>query len=404
MRNEKYILVVYSALILSPILALPLIIYGIYHQYKGCQTALAVFMALLAFLTAPVGDLYRHTIAYFMMETYTYNRFVSTIESDFIMQFLEYFMARHNIPYEYLRLVYTFIAYSIFNYIFNQLISGSDCQYRKSEYFSRYILSFMSLNFFGLVLGVRFTFAASVFTLGAYYYLCERRKIPALLFFTLSIFIHYSFLYYGLFIILFIHIRINKRIFVLFLLLGLIISELLISRFESFLLKENLQGASYLGDGKWAKGYREQQELINVLFLYVKYIVCLPIALYVLRTIRKERIHRYILALILLVAVTFSLGNVSGRVTTIFYSCIPMLVLYEERQNQKKIPRPYYKATFYAIFLMYAATFYGMKNPRHNSEYQYIAAPTPIILTNHYDRIWIYQHVNNDGSGKYRDE
>lgn len=404
MKSEKYILVVYSIFILSPLLALPFIIYGIYHQYKGCQTALAVFMSLLAFLTAPVGDLFRHTLMYFAMETYSYERFVHTIDFDFIMQFLEYFMAKHNIPFEFLRLAYTFISYSILNYIFNHLISNSDCLYKKSEYFNRYMLTFMSMNFFVLVLGVRYLFATSVFTLGVYYYLCEGKKTFALLFVCLSIFIHYSLFYYGLFIFLFIHIKMNKQTFLFSLILGLIISDVLISQFESILVEQNLQGSSYLGDGKWGKGFKEQLDLKDIIYMYVSYIPCLFTVIYAIKRIKKGRIYVYFTTLALLIAITFSLGSVSGRITKIFYLGIPMLVLWEERRDKRKMAQRYYNAIFYSMVLLYAATLLGMRNPLHHSDYQYIAAPAPIILTHQYDKDWIYQHVNNDGSGKYRDE
>lgn len=404
MRSDKYILVVYSVLILSPLLALPFIIYGIYHRYKGCLTALAVFMALMAFLTAPVGDLYRHTIIYYLYQNYSYEQFISSLGSDFIMSLGEYFMAKQNIPFEFLRLAYTFITYCILNYIFSTLISKSNYEYRKSEYFSRYLLTFLCIDFFTLVLGVRFTFAASVFILGIYLYLCERRNKAAFLILILSCCIHYSFSYYGLFVIMLIRIKMNKLTFSILIIFGLIISTFIISTFESFLLKNEMEGAGYLGDGKWAKGYREQQDLENVIYLYAKYIACIPITFYSIKRIREGRIYQYFLTLVLLIVLTFSLGSVCGRITTLISLGTPMLVLWDESINKRKMEQKYYTAIFLSMVLIYAATFYGMKNPRNQSDYQYIAAPTPIILTNHYDRIWIYQHVNNDGSGKYRDE
>lgn len=404
MINEKYILAVYSILILSPLLALPLIVYGIYHQYKGCQTALAVFMAFLAFLTAPVGDLYRHTIFYFMIHNYSFNRFVETVESDFIIQLIEFFMAKYNIPYEFLRLVYTFISYSILNYIFNQLISKSNYKYRKSEYFNRYLLTFICMDFFQLVLGVRYTFAASVFTLAVYYYLCEKKYVLSLPLAILSISIHYSFLYYGFFIFFLLHIRINKQVFAILLLSGFIISEILISQFQSILLEEDMQGAGYLGEGKWAKGYRQAQEFNNVMYSYAKYIACIPATLYALQRVKKGRVYQYFLTLSLILAVTLPLGSIPDRIPTIFFLCVPILILWDESLNRKKMVRKYYCAIYCSIVLIYAATFYGMKNPRFHSEYQYIALPVPYILNHQYDYGWMFRHINNDGSGKYRDE
>lgn len=404
MKNGYYTLTVFAILIISPLLALPFIIYGIYHQYKGCQTALAVFMALLAFLTAPVGDLYRHTLMYFAMGSYSFERFAATIRSDFLTQYAEFFMAKHEIAYEFLRLVYTFITYSIFNFIFNRLMEKSDCKYQEIEYFNRYLLTFLCIDFFGVVLGVRYVFGASVFTLGVYYYICEKQYIPALIFFVLSISIHYSFLYYGLLIFLFIHVKMNKLTFVIVLILGLIISGLVFAQFRDFLIGNELQGSSYFGEGKWGKGYKDKQNLEKVLFTYAKYIACLPVTLYSLKQLKKERMFQFFLTLTLLIAFTISLGSVCERITTIFFMAIPVFVLWEESRIKRTLKKKYYRAIFLSMALIYAATFYGMRNPRYHSYYQYIAAPIPIILTHQYDYSWMYQHLNYDGSGKYRDE
>ena len=65
LRNDKnYLLLTGFVFLLSPLLSLPLIFYGIYHRKRGSFLMLALFMGVMGWLLAPMHALYRKTLTF----------------------------------------------------------------------------------------------------------------------------------------------------------------------------------------------------------------------------------------------------------------------------------------------------------------------------------------------------
>ena len=67
---------------MSPFFALPLVIWGIYRRHQASFIYLAFFMGLMAYLTPPVGDLYRHTMNYFNYQNTDFSHFINSLRGD----------------------------------------------------------------------------------------------------------------------------------------------------------------------------------------------------------------------------------------------------------------------------------------------------------------------------------
>lgn len=109
-------------LVISPLLSLPFILWDIYKQHRAGLVLFVLFLAVMASLTAPVSDLFRHTRDYFYMEHYSFDTFCHTLKDDFVTQSFAYFLQSCNIKYPVARIVYTIIAYSISFWIFDDLV------------------------------------------------------------------------------------------------------------------------------------------------------------------------------------------------------------------------------------------------------------------------------------------
>lgn len=88
--------------LLSPLLALPYIILGIYRGEKSAYFLFSLFLGFLAWLQIPFADLFRHTMNAYNYCEKPFDRVFNN--SDFIIPLANWVLMKYHIPYQYLRL------------------------------------------------------------------------------------------------------------------------------------------------------------------------------------------------------------------------------------------------------------------------------------------------------------
>lgn len=385
---------------MSPFFALPLIIGGIYRRNLTSFVYLALFMGLMAYLTPPVGDLYRNTMHYFNYQNIAFADFISVPRSDILLDFISYVFARLGIPYDFVRFLYVTISYLIINRIFNWYMRYTEISYSKKESFIRYIFVFSGLLFFNLTLGVRFTFAAMLLFLSLHLYINCDRKGTAVFYLLLSLSTHYSMVVYCLSVLVFMCTRFNKSLTVIILLaaVGVGLSGVFVNIIEPYVVEAEFVGKGYLGDGKFGTGAVEYISPIKMLYSFILKIILLPILLFCLRIYdRKDKWQNVIISFFFLLFLLWPLQTLSTRTAMILFIVSPLFMIYSEKHTCRRISGRLLNTLLLLWMFVYAGNIYGMKNPRALSRYRYTLLPVPIIFSQHYERSWIMYSIDTDG-------
>lgn len=383
---------------MSPFFALPLVIWGIYRRHQASFIYLAFFMGLMAYLTPPVGDLYRHTMNYFNYQNTDFSHFINDLRGDILLDFISYVLARLRIPYDFVRLFYVTISYLILNRIFNWYIRYPDIPYSKKEAFIRYIFVFSGLLFFNLTLGVRFTFAAMLFLLSLHLYINCDKKGTAVFYLLLSVMTHYSMIAYCLFVLVFMCAHFNKSLTIIILLAAAGLSNILMNIIEPYVTVTEFIGQGYLEDGKWGSGAGEYISPIKLLYYFICKIISCPILLFCLRIYdRKDKWQNVLVSFFFLLFLLWPLQTLSDRTAQILLIISPLFLIYSENRSCKRISGKYLTTLLLLWMFVYAGNIYGMDNPRALSRYRHTLLPVPVIFSQHYEQSWIMHNIDTDG-------
>lgn len=377
---------------ISPLLSLPFILWDIYKQHRSGLVLFVLFLSIMAFLTPPVGDLYRHTRDYFSMANYSFEAFRQTLKDDFVTQCFSYFLQACHIKYPVARLVYAFIGFSIKFWIFDDIARG---KYSNKDYFLLFLLVFCSLDFFTFVLGVRFCFAQSLFFLGFYLLYNKYRPICGIGLLALASCIHFTFASLSLCAVAlyFMKFKMNNKLFlvvgVVSVVFGLIISSYLVNRFF-----ESHNG--YL-EGQWGTDY--QASFKGMVLYYLKRLTIIPLFCFFLMNNKKEDSWNsviYVLALIVLL--TLSLATISERMV----STLSVLLTYYYLRYNECCGRKHERLIIGTAVFMFFCYIYTSRElfTYKTSAYTESLKPLPMVLHHDFDKEWIYGHIERSGEVK----
>ena len=98
-----YTVTVATLFLLSPLLALPYILLGIYRQERSAYFFFALFLGFLAWLQVPLSDLFRHSlnIYHYLDKPFSY-AYVNKQSADYFIPIVNWILVNGNIPYQYL--------------------------------------------------------------------------------------------------------------------------------------------------------------------------------------------------------------------------------------------------------------------------------------------------------------
>ena len=397
-RNTGYIRLYDATIVplflLSPLLALPYILWGIYRQKRSAYFFFSLFLGFLAWLQIPFADLFRHT-----MNAYNYFGkpmsyvFQNNLSSDFFIPLVSWILVNKDIPYQFLRLFAITESSFLMTIIFNYMIEKSNREYTNGEVFIRFCIMYFFFEFIRTTSGVRYGFALYQYIFAMHLAINKRSYLSALFFAILAIEIHFSFMFFiPISIILYYLCNSIKKAIVIFLFLSSVMLAL-ISNF-SFMLGRRADW--YFGGGNSISDNTINTITIYgfILFVAVR-LFLLPYAFLAIKNfdvfLKWSRMTIvwagmaivFITNLTLMVRVTFILSAIG-------------IFLLLEVESYRSIQKRFITLILWCGIL---TTLFNVVNYRTyilNSRFHYITLPVPIILQNQYDKQWILEHINEN--------
>ena len=161
-ENVKYPLIGFVWLMLCPLLALPYIVWGIYHQRKGAFLLFSLLLGIFAFISFPSEDLYRHYFIYTFLSVRPIGA-ITWIEITLngMIPYVYWFMSHTGITFGWLRFVELTLGFYLLSLVFRYLMD--QCSYNNNERFIRFILLFLYFDFLYTTMGVKFGFALCLY-------------------------------------------------------------------------------------------------------------------------------------------------------------------------------------------------------------------------------------------------
>lgn len=383
-------IVALGMLCISPILSLPFILWDIYRQHRSGLVLFALFLGIIAFLTPPVGDLYRHTKDYFNMEYYSFDALCHTLKDDFVTQIFSFFLQALHIKYPIARFVYTTIGFSIKFWIFNNIVSN---KYSNRDYFLLFSFAFCSSGIFSFILGVRHGLASTFFFLGYYLFYEKNRHKTGLLSFLFASCIHFIFVPLSLCVILlhYIKFQINNKLFLFMAFVvgafGLVMS--------AFVVKSIFVDHTDYLEGQWGTDY--QASFKGWIFYWLSRVSVLPLFIFFLKNNKiKDSWNNVIFIFALIFIMTFNLVTISGRIL----GTLSGLLFYYYLRYNGYCSLKLEKIIIGTAFFMFICAIYTNRllfTNQQISAYNEIWKPLPLILEHDYSKEWTYTHIDSNG-------
>ena len=192
-----YTVTVATLFLLSPLLALPYILLGIYRQERSAYFFFALFLGFLAWLQVPLSDLFRHSlnIYHYLDKPFSY-AYVNKQSADYFIPIVNWILVNGNIPYQYLRLFSVTESFFLLTVIFNYMIETSEREYTYGEVFMRFCIMYLFFEFIMTTSGVRYGFAVCQYIYALHLVFNKKSWLPALFFALFATQIHVSFAFF----------------------------------------------------------------------------------------------------------------------------------------------------------------------------------------------------------------
>lgn len=377
--------------LLSPLLALPYILLGIYRQEKSAYLLFSIFIGFLAWLQVPMADLFRHTLG-----AYSYfEKPLSRIDNnpDFIVPLANWLLMNNGIPYQYLRLISVSESFFVLTVVFQYMINSSEREYSQGEAFSRFFILWLFFEFIQTTSGVRYGFALCQYVFAMHLAFNKRNYIAALLFALFATKIHDSFSYLIPISILLYILCVSRKISVILLIVLSTIALAVISRF-SYMLGRRADWYFEGGTSVAGVGYQSITVYGLILFILIRLFLIPFVYLAFKHFSSSSKWTRMAMVWIILCCVFLTNSVMLFRIAFVLSSIgIFLLLDVESRVEISK------KMVTLILCCGVATTFLNTVNYRNyiiNSRFQYIAMPVPVILQNQYEKQWIMEHVSGN--------
>lgn len=381
--------------LLSPLLALPYILLGIYQRKRSAFFLFSLFLGVLAWLQLPFADLYRHTINAYRLyyDKPVTSIYVDALSADYAIPLMSWFILNNEIPYQILRLFYITESFFLMTIIFNYMVERSDRIYTQGEVFLRFCILFLFFEFVRTTCGVRYGFAVYQFVFALHLFLNKRSYFLSALFAFFAIAIHASFTYFvPISLALYFICRTRISSFAL-ITLGLLTALTVISKY-SYLLGRRADW--YFSGGTDVSGNLLASITVYgfILFVFVRVFLFPFVYLAYKHFDLFSKWSRMLVVWMVLLCIFITNITMFNRFAFVI-SAIGVFVLLE---IESKIEIRKSMITL-ILWCGIVTTVFNTVNCRTiiiNSRYQYIAMPIPVILQNQYEKQWILEHVDGN--------
>lgn len=204
--------------LLFPLYSLPWVIYRVFQFEKVAFVQFAFFMGLVGMLYPPSGDMYRYYQDFLLYKGLDWDTFLllATINFDYLLALISYFLGIVNIPFDISRFIYNFLGYYLLGKLYLQIRKDNPIlaeeHYKNKAFLVFFVISLSNFLF-------RSGLSNILFLYGLYYILYKNEK-KYYIFVFLAVFNHFSFIIFAVLFLIskFYTLKIHKPIqYVLFL-------------------------------------------------------------------------------------------------------------------------------------------------------------------------------------------
>lgn len=400
LRSDKGLLLLTSIIFfLSPILALPLIFYGIYHRKRGSFLMLALFMGVMGWLFAPMHDLYRHTLTYHYYERNPFSAAINPINLALngASSFVFWAFSHSGIPFEMMRTIIVIISFYLLCVVFNYMIDHSSRIYSKQGVFVRFIIFLLFFDMFYVIEGIRYGFSMCIYLYALHQLINLGNKRNFVL---LSIFAgcwHLAFLYFGGVTFVMYCMRMKRRTYILFFFIMLLGILLLLSQAASIIGEQRANW--YLsGRGDKLAQYSGMTAIGLTVYLLLKF-AAIPYAVLVFRYYATDKKWVRMAMGWIFLSLSISFNAVFFYRSWWVFTTIGIFA-FLEIEEYAPIGRRWLTTLFLSSILFCSVATTRFHSYIQYSDYYRLFQPVPYILTQTYDQKWTNYNVKLSGEHK----
>ena len=190
----RYAIIGAAWFLLCPLLALPYILWGIWHQRRGAYGLFSLWLGIMAYISFPSEDLFRHYFEY----TYLAIRPINTItwvdiSLNGILPYVYWFMGHTGINYAWLRFVELALGFWLLTKVYRHMTQGLNLT--AGARFARFSLLFLFFDFMYTVMGVKYGFALCTYIYSLHLLMNMNQRKTGLLMLILTCVWHSSFIF-----------------------------------------------------------------------------------------------------------------------------------------------------------------------------------------------------------------
>ncbi|MEE3484341.1 MAG: EpsG family protein [Bacteroidales bacterium] len=293
--------------ILCPFIAIPILLYGIYKQRYKDLILLALCMSIIAMAFPPFADLYRHTLDYINFKNINDSFWIHTNGKDYIFYTISYTFAKLDIPFEFVRGIFTLLCYLISFFLFKKVVSYDYFQRQSPKtVFLVFLCFYLSVPFIWIVNGIRLATAAYLLVL-SWLYIYEKRYLKGIILYVLAVLLHFaSVLYIPILLITIKPIKLNNVTFITLIMLFAILGPILISSIPNeFLIFFSGEGSVNLYINNSYEMFSNRLSFNGLIAMYLERMPLIYLLFYCFRNNTKNRNEVYLIKTMLLLAIIY---------------------------------------------------------------------------------------------------
>jgi len=396
--DAQYTLLSVLFLTLCPLLSVPFILYAVYHRQRGAYAVLALLLGIMAFISAPSEDLYRHFCLYsrFSVRPLSAITWMDTSLNG-ILPYLYWLMARLGISFSYLRFFELTVGFYLLCRIFDEMIEQSTVPYTSQERMVRFAIFFLFFDFLYTTMGVKFGFALCTYLYSLHLIIVRHRTAAGLCFFLLTCMWHVSFVFTGPAVHAIYRYKPSRSTVAWACVVLAVVVPVIISiagsylfgrRFDFYFSKKADDVTSYAA-----------MTLPGLMLYILPKLAVIPFALILLKRYTTDTPWcRIATGWFLLAVVMMSNAVTFYRFWWAFMATGPLLVLELERRrrfSQRTLMGLIASGLLFTAFNMTAYHKEVTYSPYYRALY-----PAPLVIATDFDKRWVFNNIAHDGDFK----
>lgn len=386
------------SLIICPLLSVPLIFKELRNGRLYALNYLTFFMALLAYLWIPSGDVYRFYLEYDTIKTLSFNEVWDFADFDCLSQYAMYFFSKTGLNFEWFRFITCIVEYSLVFSVLKDCIARNNYGSDNKTIFRLIIITFGLLRFSVFLTGARFTMSLvlMVYCINAVFYNNNKR---GLLLFLLAPMCHYSFwpVYALMVLCKLLNPQFERKIVITLCIVFLSVSAVLLIVLIDYMrfgdaMMNRLENYT---TGYYAEGELENQSFFFMLaqiFSILAFYAFSALAFWKMKSFKHCQLY---VCLFLFCILLINMNTAFNRYASLAaFSFLPYFLMNIDGYFTKK----HLKYVSYLAIFVFATSVYTTKRELRMGDQIDIVKPLPVIVFHSYSDAWINKHIQSNGN------